>query len=339
MNPRTAGVAAGVAAVVLLGGGTWVAASRLGWLGMTQQPEPKPPRDQFAADRAPPDAIPFDADRAMSYLKQLCDIGPRISGSPGMTKQQELLKAHFEKLGGKVEFQRFTARQRSRPNDPVEMANMVITWRPEARRRVIFCGHYDTRPIADQEPKQSSWTEPFVSANDGTSTVAWMMELAHHLKDAPLNVGLDFVIFDGEEYIYDPGPGGDRYFLGSDHFADEYRRRRPGHTYFAAVLLDLFAGKGARFGKEGKSVFHAGAVVEGVWATANRLGVKSFLDEQQGDVLDDHLALNRAGIPAIDIIDFSYPHWHRLSDRPDQCSGESMAQVAKVLTVWVQSFK
>ena len=38
----------------------------------------------------------------------------------------------------------------------------------------------------------------------------------------------------------------------------------------------------------------------------------------------------------MDIIDFDYPHWHRLSDLPDECSAESMEQVAKVLTVWFQ---
>jgi hypothetical protein len=38
----------------------------------------------------------------------------------------------------------------------------------------------------------------------------------------------------------------------------------------------------------------------------------------------------------VDIIDFDYPHWHKLSDVPEQCSGETMAQVAKVLTVWLQ---
>jgi hypothetical protein len=344
MIRRTGWVVAGVAAVTCLGGGTWFA-SRAGWFGVAQQPseepgQPKRPRDQFAADRALPDPLPFDSQRAMGYLKQLCDIGPRLSGSAGMKKQQELLQKHFENLGGQVAFQRFTARQRSRPNDPVEMANLVVVWRPEAKNRVIFCGHYDTRPIADQEPRRSDWDRPFVSANDGTSTVAWLMELAHAMKDAPLNVGVDFVIFDGEEYVFDPSPGGDRYFFGSEHFADEYRRTPPAHRYQAAVLLDLFAGKNAKFPRDRKSNFHAGFVVDSIWATAAKLGVPAFDNElAPGEILDDHVALIRVGIPAVDVIDFSYPHWHRLSDRPENCSPETMAQVARVLTVWVQLFR
>ena len=55
--------------------------------------------------------------------------------------------------------------------------------------------------------------------------------------------------------------------------------------------------------------------------------------------MDDHLALNQAGIPAIDIIDFDYKHWHRLSDVPANCSGVSLEQVARVLGVWLQRVK
>jgi len=56
-------------------------------------------------------------------------------------------------------------------------------------------------------------------------------------------------------------------------------------------------------------------------------------------VLDDHLALNQVGIPCIDIIDFEYEHWHKLSDTPENCSGAQMAEVAKVITVWLQRVK
>ena len=41
----------------------------------------------------------------------------------------------------------------------------------------------------------------------------------------------------------------------------------------------------------------------------------------------------------MDIIDFSYPHWHRLTDVPENCSGDSLEQVARVLGVWIQRAK
>jgi glutaminyl-peptide cyclotransferase len=298
-----------------------------------------PAGDGFASDRDSPEPVDFDAKRAMGYLEDLCKIGPRISGSDGMKKQQELLEKHFKDHGGKVTFQRFTARQRT-VRKPVAMANLIVSYYPEKARRVILCSHYDTRPIADQEPDRRRWRDDFLSANDGASGVALLMELAHHMKGLKTSVGVDFVFFDGEEYIHDPER--DKYFFGSEHFGREYARSRGKRkfTYTGAVLLDMIAGKGARFPVEENSWRKANALVKEVWRIAREQKCDSFQDGfGRMAVLDDHIALNAAGIPAIDIIDFEYPHWHRLSDVPKNCSGEPMAQVAKVLSVWVQRAK
>jgi hypothetical protein len=307
---------------------------------------PGSPRSEFAADRGGKEkAIPFDAKRAFGYLEKICEIGPRISGSEGMAKQQELLQKHFEGLGAKVELQRFTARQRSQ-KPPVAMANLIARWHPERLRRIILCAHYDTRPRADQEPNPRDQDKPFLGANDGGSGPALLMELAHHMKDIPLAVGVDFVLFDGEEYIFDNRPmdqGGDLYFFGSEHFAKEYGRQRSNALrgsspprYIKAVLVDMVAGKHAHFYWEQYSAAQAGALCEEVWQIAADQGIISFIPEIKHAVLDDHLALLRAGIPTIDIIDFDYVHWHRLSDAANNCSGETMEQVAKVLVVWMQ---
>ncbi len=315
-------------------------------------------REQFAADR---DDVVFDAARAMTYLKNLCKIGPRISGTEGMKKQQEFLKKHFEGLGGKVEMQNFTAKQKSQPR-PVDMANMIVSWHPERERRVILCSHYDTRPIADQEPDRRKWQEPFLSANDGGSGVALLMEFAHQMKDLKTEVGVDFVFFDGEEYIFDPEPEHDKYFFGSEHFARTYakgkgqgsgargqesgtkgqgtKNREARVHYLGAVLLDMIGGKNPRFPIEQNSWFHAAALVEQLWRIAAAQGCDAFKVQEGPRVNDDHIALNvEARIPAVDIIDFDYPHWHRLSDLPENCSGDSMYQVAKVLTAWLKQVK
>ena len=34
--------------------------------------------------------IPFDGQRSYQMLNRICDLGSRVSGSPGMLKQQEL---------------------------------------------------------------------------------------------------------------------------------------------------------------------------------------------------------------------------------------------------------
>ncbi len=303
------------------------------------QPSGKTDRTEFAADRgaAAVDPAPFDGKRAMGYLQELCAIGPRISGTEGMKKQQEMLKKHFEGQGGKVEMQAFLGRQVSQPQKPIEMANMIVSWGdPDRERRVMICSHYDTRPIADQEPNPRKWHDPFVSANDGGSGVALLMELAHAMKDLKTEVGVDFVLFDGEEYVFDKH---DRYFLGSERFATLYRRNRPKYQYTAAVLLDMIGGKNPRFPVETNSWFQAAPLVKEIWTTADDLKCPAFVWAEGPTVEDDHVALSRGGIPSVDIIDFSYKHWHRLTDLPENCSGDSLEQVAKVLSVWLQRTK
>jgi len=279
----------------------------------------------------------FDGERAMKYLDEVCKIGPRIAGNTdGMVKQRKLMDKHFTALGGKVAYQKFMSKQAGKKS--VEMQNMVVSWLPEKLNRVILCSHYDTRPVADQEPNPRKWTEPFVSANDGGSGVAFLIEMAHHVKGMKLNVGVDFVFFDGEEFIHDPEEGLENYFLGSTFFTKAYGRERDRkYKYTKAILLDMIAGKGAVFPREQNSNFHAGKLVKEVWAIAAELKCGVFdKGVSKVAVSDDHVPMNEGGIPTIDIIDFEYPHWHRLSDVPGNCDAKPMIQVAKVLSVWMQ---
>jgi hypothetical protein len=296
---------------------------------------------QFGADRVKDDVkpAPFDGKRAMKYLQSICDLGPRMSGTKGMRQQQELIKKHFEDLGAKVTFQTFEAKQNS-VKGKVEMSNIIVSFQPEKKKRVILCSHYDTRPIADQEPDPRDWRKPFVSANDGGSGVALMMEMANHMKDLKTNVGVDFVIFDGEEYIF-VAEGGmrDRYFIGSEYFAENWRKDKNRCDYVAAILLDMIAGKTLSLPVEVNSFRRNPKLCEEVWGIAREQNAKSFIWTKGHEVQDDHLALQKVGIPAIDIIDFDYIFWHKLADTPAACSASSFEQVANVLGVWMQRTK
>jgi glutaminyl-peptide cyclotransferase len=278
----------------------------------------------------------------MGYLDDVCKIGPRMSGTDGMKKQQDLLESHFTPLADRLTWQRFEATQRSVRN-PVALANLVVSWRPDLTRRVLICSHYDSRPHADQEQDPRRWRQPFVSANDGGSGVALLMEMAQHMKGMTTKVGVDFVLFDGEEYVFDHD---DEYFLGSKQFAREYRKTRAkdrkASLYVGGVLLDMVGGKNARFPVEQNSWFKASPLVKQVWGIADELKCSAFrsTDMSKVPVQDDHVPLNDiGGIQTVDIIDFDYPHWHRITDVPENCSGDSLGQVAKVLAVWMQRVK
>src|SRR5262249_37845432 len=144
---------------------------------------------------------------------------------------------------------------------------------PSRERRLILCSHYDTRPIADQEPDERKWREPFLSANDGGSGVALLMELAHYMKELPAKVGVDFVFFDGEEYVFQRS---DNYFLGSRHFAQSWKLDKDRCDYAGAVLLDMIAGKGARFPVEENSLERSEKLCRDLWGIADELKCGAF---------------------------------------------------------------
>lgn len=273
-----------------------------------------------------PAPFPFDAVRALKYLHEICRIGPRISGTSGMDRQREYLRAHFEPLCDRFAFQKFSTAA-------VPMANLVASWGLEHHQRVLLCAHYDTRPIADREPDRNDWHRPFLGANDGASGVALLMELARHLRSGTPGIGVDIVLFDGEEYIFDPE--NDLYFLGSTHFAEIYQAGRWPEHYLGAILLDMVAGRDAEFPVEAFSADRAGELAGEVWGIAEEQGCPAFIPEIGQCVMDDHLPLNLAGIPTVVIIDSCYSHWHKLTDTPEQCCAETLAEVARVVIGWL----
>lgn len=278
--------------------------------------------------------IPFNGARAYEYLKEICAIGTRVSGTAGMQAQQKLLAEHFYKLGGKVSWQEFRVRH-PLTGAPVNMANLLVQWHPERKERVLLCAHYDTRPFPDRDPRDRRGT--FLGANDGASGVAVLMEMAHDMPKLNGPLGVDFLLFDGEELVYSDQ---DRYFLGSEYFAREYAAQPPPYRYRWAVLLDMVGDGDLQLLQERTGLWWVDSrpLVKQIWATAHRLGVKEFIPRTGQEIRDDHLALHDiAGIPSCDVIDFDYPHWHTTGDTPDKCSALSLAKVGWVIEEWLKT--
>ncbi len=282
---------------------------------------------------------PYDADRAYRYLQQICDLGPRPSATPAMAAQQRLLSDFFTSQGGEVELQKFQVRH-PQTGEAVELANLIARWHPDRPKRYLLSAHYDTRPFPDRDPVNPQGR--FVGANDGGSGVAALMELAHHLDQLPPDVGVDIVLFDGEELVYRESR--DDYFLGSTYFARQYAAQPPAVPYTAGILLDMVGDKELAIFYERNSWRYARELCQSVFAKAAELGVKEFIPRVRHEVRDDHIPLNEiAKIPTIDLIDFDYPrpgigaprYWHTTQDIPENCSGDSLAKVVYVVHQWL----
>lgn len=275
----------------------------------------------------------IDGARAFGYLKQICDLGPRPAGSEANTRQREMVAEHFRKNGLEIREQSFDAidpSNRSRKR----LTNLIGVWNPQKRRRVVIGAHYDTRPFPDQDPDPAKRRNRFIGANDGASGVALLMEISNHLPKMNTEWGVDLILFDGEELVYQDG---DPYFLGSRHFARQYLAdaKKRSWSYEAGLVLDMVADKNLLIEQEQYSMEYAPKVVREIWDAAEKLGEKRFSRSVGPAVLDDHIPLNQARIPTADLIDFEYPHWHTVNDTPEQCSGESMAAVGRVVTAWL----
>jgi glutaminyl-peptide cyclotransferase len=282
----------------------------------------------------------FSGARAMAHLEAICALGPRPSGSAGMEKQRELVVKHFKAAGGQVRSQPFQIRDR-RTGEPVRMENLIIEWHPERPERILLGAHYDTRPFPDRDPVEPRGV--FIGANDGASGVAVLMELAAAMPALGGAVGVDFVLFDAEEYVVAQR---DPYCLGSNFFAREYAAARQKSAasprYRSGVILDMVADKNLEIWQEQHSASWPDTrpVVDSIWDVAGRLGARQFVPRPKYAVEDDHVPLRMVGrIPTCDVIDFDYPQWHTTQDTPEHCSAESLETVGRVMLAWLREQK
>ncbi|RMG65771.1 MAG: M28 family peptidase [Calditrichaeota bacterium] len=278
----------------------------------------------------------FDGQRAMAYLKKQVAFGPRNPGSSGHRNCKNYLLETLRSFTSHVEEQSFIYYDNI-GRKSLTLSNLIARFSPELEPRILLCAHWDTRPFADQDPDPKNRDKPILGANDGASGVAVLLQLAELLSRFPPPIGVDLVFFDGEDY----GPAGrlDQYFLGSRHFV------QVNHTFYPqfAILLDMVGDAQLQLPIEGYSHQMAPQVVDRVWNLALEMEKGAFEYRINGYINDDHVILNQAGIPAIDIIDFAYPdesnrYWHTLEDTPDKCSPASLQTVGDVLVALIYRF-
>jgi hypothetical protein len=306
--------------------------------GCGREPAKDPaPRGSSMGNSVPPTVLPstvnpptFNGTRAFVFLTAQTAFGPRNPLSIGHDRCLAYLSSTLKGLADDVRLQEFA--HVGYEGEKLRLTNIIASFRPAAASRVLLCAHWDTRPRAEHDENTNRRNEPILGANDGASGVAVLLEIATLLKSAPPSVGVDLVLFDGEDY----GKENDhaRYLLGSRYYAANLPNR-PMPRF--GILLDMVGDKFLDLPREQFSTRYAPDVVDLVWRTAARLGFRQFEDERGEEVLDDHIPLNEAGIKTIDIIDFNYPDptnrfWHSHKDTPENCSAESLEAVGTVLT-------
>lgn len=108
------------------------------------------------AATAPPT---FDGDRALAAIRMQCDLGPRVPGSPEIRRLRRRILDAAREAGLRGVTQCFPARLPV-TGDTVTICNIVVSAGPPDTPRLWLAAHYDTRPVADQDPDPARRGEP-----------------------------------------------------------------------------------------------------------------------------------------------------------------------------------
>ncbi len=255
----------------------------------------------------------FNADSAYSYVKAQVDFGPRVPGTKAHAKCADYLVAKLKSYGLEVMVQEATIQTFDKKQ--FVLKNIIASFKPDLQKRIMICSHWDVRPWADEDTKNRD--KPFDSANDGASGVGVALEIARQINLLNPTIGVDIIYFDLEDYGQAGGES-NTWCLGSQYWSKNVHKT--GYYADFGILLDMVGAPNALFPKEQNSLDFAKVAVDKVWKAAENSGYGNYFINQSENFVgvDDHIYVNDAGIPCIDIIEFnptsrgfgSYHHTH-----------------------------
>jgi Zn-dependent M28 family amino/carboxypeptidase len=278
----------------------------------------------------------FNADSAMSYIRQQLAFGPRVPGTEPAQKTGDWIVAHLRATADTVVEQRWTHTLATGKTLP--MRNILARFKPNAKERILYITHWDTRPVADSDPDPVKAKLPMPGANDGASGVALLLAVSDALKKAPPKVGVDLLFVDGEDW--GDFTTNEDVLIGSTYFAQHLPN--PGYQPLFGVLWDMIGDADLNIYQEVNSAQAAPEVVQLVWGKAKDLGYeKYFIPEAKEPITDDHVPLIKAGLRVIDVLDIDYGprdasgsvttnYHHTMQDTIDKVSAKSMKIVGDV---------
>ena len=271
----------------------------------------------------------FDGNGALDLTRQQCNFGPRVPGTQAHAKCADWLISTLKQSCDTVILQ--TGTVQTATEGKIGIKNIIGVINPDASQRLLLLAHWDTRPWADNDPDPANHSKPVMGANDGASGVGVLLQLARQLKADSTTLGIDILLVDAEDMGEDDNE--DSWGLGTQYWVQHPHVQ--GYRPLFGILLDMVGAPNATFTREYYSMQYAGGFVDLVW---NNAAGNHFINAQGGAVTDDHVFVNRGGIPCVDIIDMRSdsetgfcPEWHTLGDTMDGISATTLGEVGQTL--------
>lgn len=283
----------------------------------------------------------FNADSAYAFVKAQVDFGPRTPNSKEHDACAKYLVAQLKKYGATVTEQ--TCDLTGYDGTILKSVNIIGSYKPESKLRIVLFSHWDSRPWADNDPDKKNWHKPILGANDGASGVGVLLEIARLIQKQQPAMGIDIVLLDAEDYgtpAFEQQRDDEKsWALGAQYWA--YNPHVDGYSARFGILLDMVGGKASTFFKEEYSEQYASSVNRKLWKAASDLGYgQYFVNKQGGQVTDDHTFINQiAKIPTADIIPNDEhcetssfgPTWHTLADNMDNIDKGTLKAVGQTV--------
>jgi hypothetical protein len=236
----------------------------------------------------------FDAEAAFRLVERQVELGPRPAGSAASRKLAAQLRRDLP-----------SGRYQPVPGG---LRNVIGEVPGRDPGRVIVVGaHYDTKDLPG-----------FVGANDGASGTAVVVELARTLEERELEPTVVFALFDGEE---SPRGTPDEDFAAEGLRGSKVAAESLAHAE-AMINVDFVGDERLSLPREANS---DPTLWERLRAAAERVGYgEVYPPETTGAIIDDHVPFQQRGVPAIDLIDFDFPCFHRPCDDLSAVAPESL---------------
>jgi Zn-dependent M28 family amino/carboxypeptidase len=261
-------------------------------------------------------AAEFSGERALDYTRKAVALGPRPPGSPALKQLQTMILAQIKAHGATATTDDFTA---ATPKGSIAMHNIIARFPGKSGKAIVISGHYDTKLMPG-----------FVGANDGGSSTGFLLAMLDALQGAPRQDDVWLVWLDGEE-AFENWTDTDSLY-GSRHLAQKWLSDGTSVKVKALINIDMIGDKNLDLVYDMNST---AALRELVWQTAQRLGFQNNFPGKPMEMGDDHQPFIRAGIKALDIIDFNYgpnnSFWHNDKDTMDKLSANSFRIIGRVI--------